>query len=236
MVTRQGQIAFAGAVMSQEKLDKTPNDKILTPKPRSNIEYWRKEHEAHKKDLKKKEVRTIIIGDSIIKHVNKSSISKKAEWKSAGIANFGIGGDRVENILYRIQSYPIVKEIRKVVIAVGTNNLFTNSAKMIESTIAAVHAMAKEKFPAADIYIQAILPRILVEEKISQKISKINKGLCDRFGVYFADLTREFTTRRGRIRRNLFRPDGVHLSRQGNDKLATRLLRLSVDKTKTNNR
>ena len=120
MIMRQEHIAFAGAVMSQEKVDKVPNDKILTPKPRSNIEYWQKEHEAHKKDLKKKEVRTIIIGDSIIKHVNKSSISKKAEWKSARIANFGIGGDRVENILYRIQSYPIVKEIRKVVIAVGT--------------------------------------------------------------------------------------------------------------------
>ena len=47
----------------------------------------------------------------------------------------------------------------------------------------------------------------------------------------FADLTREFTTRSGKIRRYLFRPDGVHLSRPGNERLATRLLRLGSDRT-----
>ena len=40
-----------------------------------------------------------------------------------------------------------------MVIAVGTNNLFKDSAKIIESTIASAYVVAKDKFPAADIYI-----------------------------------------------------------------------------------
>ena len=68
--------------------------------------------------------------------------------------------------------------------------------------------MAKEKFPGADIYVQAILPRLLVDKTISQKISNINKGLFDRYGVCFANLTREFTIRNGKIRKDLFRRMG----------------------------
>ena len=37
---------------------------------------------------------------------------------------------------------------------------------------------------------------------------------------------KEFSTRRGNIRKDLLRPDGLHLSRQGNDKLAGIIIRL----------
>ena len=74
---------------------------------------------------------------------------------------------------------------------------------MIVNTIAAVQATSREKFPTADIWIQAILPRLQIEEKVSQKISKINKGLFERFGIYFSDMAREFTTRNGKTRKDI---------------------------------
>ena len=57
----------------------------------------------------------IIVHHSIIKHPNRSGNSRKIKWKSAKIANFVIGGDRVENALCRILEYPVSKEVKNIV-------------------------------------------------------------------------------------------------------------------------
>ena len=54
--------------------------------------------------------------------------------------------------------------------------------------------------------------------------------MCDRFGVDFADLAREFVSRSGQIKKDIFKRDGLHLSKQGYEKLAIKLLRLGSDK------
>ena len=106
---------------------------------------------------------------------------------------------------------------------------------MIESTVAAVHEIAKNKFPAADVYVQSVLPRVSAGMTISQKIKDINQSLSDRLGVYFLDLTEEFVTRKGKTKKDLFRPDGLHLSGEGCDRLASKLLRFDNDKQWMNN-
>ena len=158
-VELQDAVTFTGIVKETE--NKQVAEETLAPKSRESVEYWREEHQEHIKELKKKQANCILLGDSIIKHVTRSNISKKIEWESAKIANFGINGDRVENILCRLQSYPVVKEIKKIVIAIGTNNFFTDSAKLIESTIAAVQTLAREKIPAADVWMHFYIGRRL---------------------------------------------------------------------------
>ena len=123
---------FTGAIKGKGEIKVAK--KILAPKPRENMVFWEEEHKEHIKSLEQKEARCIIIGDSIMKHLDKSIITKKKEWKSAGIANFGIRGDRIENTLYRIQDYPTSSEIKKVLIAVGTDNNVRHSEEEIITT------------------------------------------------------------------------------------------------------
>ena len=131
--TSSNEIAFAGIVKEKEVIKATED--TLAPKPREHIEFWREEHQDHIKKLRKKEIKCIFLGDSIMQQIAGTSITKRMEWETARIANFSIRGDKVENVLYRIRDYPVTKEVKKVVIAVGTNNLFKDSAKIIESII-----------------------------------------------------------------------------------------------------
>ena len=78
---------FTGAVAREEenKEDVDP----LKPKAR-DMESWKQQHQEHIRRLKKKEAECIIIGDSIMKHLDKASITKKKDWKAAMIENFGL--------------------------------------------------------------------------------------------------------------------------------------------------
>ena len=81
-------VTFTGVIREKDKNQAT--EEILTPKSRKSIDSWMEKHQEHIRKLKKKEVKCILLGDSIIKHVTKSSVAKRIEWEAAKIANFGI--------------------------------------------------------------------------------------------------------------------------------------------------
>ena len=49
--------------------------------------------------------------------------------------NAGIGGDRAENLLYRIENAYLPETLKAISIAVGTNNLVINTEKEITNLI-----------------------------------------------------------------------------------------------------
>ncbi|KAL3274133.1 hypothetical protein HHI36_015547 [Cryptolaemus montrouzieri] len=84
---------------------------------------WQSMHNRYVQEAQTTESEVLFIGDSIIQQLQFSTIWAE-KFISLHCCNFGIGGDRVENVLWRIQNGELdfhVK-LKAVVLFVGTNN------------------------------------------------------------------------------------------------------------------
>ena len=73
--------------------------------------------------------------------------------------NCGIGGDKVQHVLWRSHNLPVVKNIKKVVVLCGTNNLNQDSLEHVRDGIIEVGSTFKSKYGSTSIFVCGILPR-----------------------------------------------------------------------------
>ena len=66
---------------------------------------------------------TLLIGDSIIVGLSRYSNIWNRYFKPFNAINCGIGGDRVQNILWQCQNLPSSPHLQNAVIMCGTNNI-----------------------------------------------------------------------------------------------------------------
>ena len=62
-----------------------------------------------------------------------------------GAINLGIGGDRTQNVLWRVENLYLPSTVEFLVIHCGTNNLCDSQPSHIADGVLAVGAMAKKK-------------------------------------------------------------------------------------------
>ena len=198
----------------------------MEPTPRPQTKEWKENHLKHKEEITKGtsgDVR-VVIGDSIIKHLDKATVLMKGKYEGIKWVNAGIGGDGVENVHWRLRDYPDSAQVSRIIIAAGTNNLFSDSAEEIVQEVEKIHELATKKFPKAFVWVQSILPRLHLEVEIEEKIQEINSALLKRYGEFFFNPYLDFVSDKGEIMKHLFRADGVHLSPSGNNKLGAALM------------
>lgn len=107
-------------------------------------------------------IRLIFEGDSITH--NWSSRGKdvwKERYEPLGAFNFGVGGDKTENILWRIQRGQLDGLHPKlVVLTIGTNNLNgKKTPEQVAEGIAAIIKKYQEHCPGVVILLQGVFPR-----------------------------------------------------------------------------
>ena len=125
----------------------------VTPVPRDGK--WLERHALINSRAKPGEVDVIFLGDSITQG-----------WEGAGkqawerhfaplkAMNAGIGGDRTEHVLWRLDNGNIAGITPQVaVVMIGTNNSRTNTPEQIAAGIRAIVAKLREKLPATKIQI-----------------------------------------------------------------------------------
>jgi len=130
----------------------------------------------------------IFIGDSIT-----------ANWLGAGRAiwekdyaprhalDFGIGGDKTQNVLWRLNNMDVQALKPKVaVILIGTNNTANNSHEIADG-VKAVLGNTEEVFPGVKIILVSIMPNGRANEKMMQANSII-RSFADDSTVYYLDL------------------------------------------------
>ena len=107
----------------------------LLPKERLNREWFRKhEHFIHQSVTKKP--KNILIGDSLFanfKREEHSDIWEKFFEKDT--INLSIGGDKIENALWRVINGELPKYALNVFLLIGTNNIGKNNAEEIATGI-----------------------------------------------------------------------------------------------------
>jgi lysophospholipase L1-like esterase len=211
---------------------KRPPRKGVADKPddyRTTEPNWKARHEKFLARAKEGGVDVLFLGDSITQGWEGAG---KEAWKKTfeplKAANFGIGGDRTEDVLWRITEGKELEGIdpKAVVLMIGTNNTGTNSAEEIASGVTAIVKTLRDKEPQAKVLLLGVFPRAgkrpadatkVAGEELHPKIKEINQRigkLDDGKHVVYLDIGGEFLDKDGALSKEIM-PDFLHLSPKG---------------------
>jgi lysophospholipase L1-like esterase len=177
-------------------------------------------HEQLLEKAKKGRNDVYFVGDSITRRWGATDYPDfLANWKRNfhgwNAANFGWGGDSIQNILWRLQNGELDKVKPKVIVVMaGTNNIGAASCNTDEETkvadiekgLKAVLDVCHEKAPEAVILLMGITPRndnpafMKVINKVNERIERladakkvrflnINDKLADKKGVFLEGMS-----------------------------------------------
>lgn len=182
---------------------------------------WLKRHEGFIEIAKKGNVDVLFLGDSITdgwRGKNGGTVWKE-RFEPLKAANFGIGGDRTQHVLWRIQNGELdgIKP-KAAVLMIGTNNMSTNSAEEIADGIKAIVTELQKRAPQTKLLLLGIFPRSAkgtdaVREKI-KTANKIIARLDDGKQVRYLDIGEKFLDKDGELTKEIM-PDFLHLSPKG---------------------
>jgi lysophospholipase L1-like esterase len=175
----------------------------------------------------KGDIGVIFIGDSITQGWEENGKGVwAASYEKRHAVNFGIGGDRTEHVLWRVEhgnldglAKPEKGSAPKlVVLMIGTNNTGSDSAEDIAEGIGAdVHAI-REKLPETPVLLLGVFPRgQKADDPLRAKIAEINRRaekLADGKRVVFLDFGSKLVEKDGTISAEIM-PDFLHLSAKG---------------------
>ncbi|WP_395737088.1 platelet-activating factor acetylhydrolase IB subunit [Prosthecobacter sp.] len=179
-------------------------------------------HEKFVSIAKEGKAQLVFLGDSIT--AGWAGNGKEVWAKAFGQytpANFGIGGDRTQHVLWRIQNGELDGGIKPkaCVLMIGTNNSGSDPAEGIAKGVTAIVKTIREKQPQAKILLLAVFPR---GEKASpnpgrDKLKQVNDiiaKLDDGKNVFFLDIGGKFLQPDGSLTKEIM-PDFLHLSPAG---------------------
>ena len=133
--------------------------------------------------------------------------------------NAGIGGDRTQHVLYRLDHGNIDGLKPKLaVIMIGTNNSGTDSSEDIAAGIKAIVEKLRTERPETKILLLGIFPRGPDAEDAKRKVNiganEIAKQLDDGQSVTYLDISDKFLESDGTLSKEIM-PDLLHLSPKG---------------------
>ena len=197
---------------------------------------WLKLHEAHVKTVQDNQgpLDVLLVGDSITIQWGESW---KQHFPDRKAVNIGIGGDKTQNVLWRLDHGGVEGlQPKAIVLMIGNNNMFFTPETGIEAAAKGIEMCLKnlrEKFPTAVIIVAKILPAHTPGNRFYEDIKKTNAALDpldldNDPKVKVLDLWSDFTNADGTINKDLFTPDKIHLSPAGYELYAKRLKPLLV--------
>jgi beta-glucosidase len=192
---------------------------------------WLKLHEAHVKTVQQNKgpIDVLLVGDSITIQWGESW---KKHFPDLKAINIGIGGDKTQNVLWRLDHGGVEGlQPKAIVLMIGNNNMFFAPETGIEAAAQGIEMCVKnlrEKFPKAAIIVAKILPAHSPGNRFHEDIKKTNTALdalkLDKdANLRVLDLWGDFTNADGTIRKDLFTPDNIHLSPDGYAAYAAKL-------------
>lgn len=186
-----------------------------------------KMHESFLARGKSGPIGVLFLGDSITEGWGKAPEVWKNFYQKYEPANFGIGGDRTEHVLWRIEKGELDGiQPKVVVLMIGTNNSGTNTAEQIAAADKKIVAQIQAKLPQTKVLLLAVFPRgprknrdgsMDTGEKKMEIIRAVNAELCkldDGKTVRYLDIGPKFLGPDGKIPNDVM-PDQLHPNAKG---------------------
>jgi beta-glucosidase len=208
------------AAPAQEK--PAAQEPASTPAPKKDNGNFLKRHESFVARAKQGNVDVLFLGDSITAGwANAGKDAWAAHFEKLRPANFGIGGDRTQHVLWRITNGELEGiQPRVVVLMLGTNNIKADSASAIARADAKIIQTIRQKLPNTKVLLLGIFPRAhrtdAPEAHIPAKVKAVNAELArlaDGQAVRYLDLA-ETLAPSGALNPDFY-TDGVHLTPKG---------------------
>ena len=188
-------------------------------------------HEQLLEKAKKDHIEVYFEGDSITRRWGATDYPELlANWKQNffgwNAADFGWGGDKTENILWRLENGELDGVNPKVIVFLGgTNNVGRtvpsggDDAKVADVTkgIQAILQVLQSKAPEATIILTAIFPRndnlavMPIINEINENLSKLTDGIKIRF----LDINDKLADHDGKPFEGMMSPDKLHPALKG---------------------
>jgi lysophospholipase L1-like esterase len=177
----------------------------------------------------------LLVGDSITIQWEQGmdgSNCWKREFPALKGVNIGIGGDKSQNALWRMDHGGVDGlQPRVCLLMIGNNNMFFAPETGIEAAAQGVKACAdnlRARFPAAPLIVAKILPCHAPAVEFYENIRKTNAALdalqlADQPQIHVLDLWADFTNADGTLQAELFTNDHIHLNAAGYTVYAKRL-------------
>lgn len=177
---------------------------------------------ALNEQAQKGDIDLLFVGDSLTM-IWKSEGSGvwKERYESLRAANFGLGGDKVEHILWRLQNGNLDGIHPKVVVLMaGTNNIGRTesegvTAQDIAGGIAAVVKEINTRLPESKVLLMGIVPRgETADDPIRHQVAEVNSmisKLGDGKRVFFVSFGDKMLLPDGKLNPKYVSGDFVHL-------------------------
>ncbi len=150
--------AFAAEQAVPKAAPKANDPSVAAPK--ANNKRFFELHESFLKRAKEGPVGLLFLGDSITEGWKKAPLVWDKYYAKHNAANFGIGGDRTEHVLWRIANGELDTIKPKVtVLMIGTNNTGSNSADQIAAADKKIVQELRAKLPDSKVLLLAVFPR-----------------------------------------------------------------------------
>ena len=205
---------FVSAAQAQES-----KNTAIKPEPRDAG--WMKRHEKFNDRVKQGDVDLLMIGDSITQGWEGAGKEVWAKFYDPRKAvNLGIGGDRTQHVLWRLDNGNILGIKPKLaVIMIGTNNSGNNTSEEIAEGITAMVAKLNKQLPETKVLLLGIFPRGADANDGRRKVNEganaiVAKLANDDKNIYYLDIGPKFLAADGTLSKEIM-PDLLHLSPQG---------------------
>lgn len=169
----------------------------------------------------------LFLGDSITEGWTKAPHIWDHYFAQYQPANFGIGGDQTQHVIWRIEQGELDGIAPKVlVLMIGTNNTTWHTAEQIAAADRRIVELIRAKLPQTKILLLAIFPRGLDKNKEGginpstfrmDKINAVNAELAkldDGKMIRFLDINAKFLGQDGKIPYGIM-PDQLHPNAAG---------------------
>jgi len=199
----------------------------LIAAPRDFPTNWISQHEANVAAARRGGIDILFLGDSITAGWAWSQGGSRiwaAEFAPRHAANFGIGWDRIQNVLWRVENGELDGiQPRVVVLLIGTNNTGDeddgrprNTTPQIIAGVSNLVRRIQFHLPRAQMILFGLFPRGSPNDPARAQVAAVNAGLAQLADdkITYLDIGRRFLTADGALPREMF-PDLLHPNESG---------------------
>jgi len=185
----------------------------------------------HNKILRMKyeiDIQLVFLGDSLTRRWEDNIDVWNKYFSAYNAANFGVGGDCLENIKWRILNGELDGIDPKVIIVLaGTNNLDKDFEETIVNGIREIAEIIQHKLKNTKLVILGLLPRNVNETGINyaRKIGRINEQLDSLYAnteIAYRDIGTDLINKQEVVSDTIM-PDGLHLNANGYEIIGPKL-------------
>ena len=175
----------------------------------------------------------VFFGDSVFARWDNAAFPGLPVWNASiaplSAADFGVDGDRTQNLIWRLQNGELDGQPRVAVVMVGTNNLLNaqgdETAEETAAGITAVVQTIRTLSPQTRVLLLGLLPRSTPRDPVRSEIEQVNaqiSGLQDGIHVFYGNMGAVLERPDGSMPTALM-PDGIHPSQAGYQLMADAL-------------